>query len=497
MAIAHAPVNSRLTSRQATLGNTSLQISASERFLKAYRKAIFSLKGLTEGAVHDFVNLHRSDSTTLLRSYDRLAQLPGPVIEIDLSGGCRAVAHYSKDRLILLDMGEHEVVGRYDSAKLIRDLINNVTVPSQFWPEHQAKFFVSHPDQTVPFHYPQEISPEWMYFLTDEQQGVFDDIADSLLAGERNPHFLLGGPGTGKTCILLNLLKYFVDADDDDYRVGLVISDELKGYIESATRMNISTHCVRPNVKVLRNLNILLVDDPKRIEHALRYKATNRNLSIVLAFDPLQLPEDLTDAQLNELTQDFDAKQHILTQCYRQKEKVGQTTKHVVDTVAASTPFLAESKVVQFREEREYLTQVSNNLIFVNPHGYTQTYPEASVRDFQTEVQRILSSDWLMWKHWPGLLVVLGDCELSEEVNTVMIPLFAIGYVKILQLSQVEEVKGLEFQHVFIFLNRDEFTQIQNGFKGSGRSTYRSRTLLRIPFSRAKDSVVTFAVGGE
>jgi hypothetical protein len=36
---------------------------------------------------------------------------------------------------------------------------------------------------------------------------------------------------------------------------------------------------------------------------------------------------------------------------------------------------------------------------------------------------------------------------------------------------------------------------VEGGFKGSGQSVYNERRLLRIPFSRAKDSIVTFVVG--
>ena len=61
----------------------NLQIQVSDRFKKAYGEAIFSLQGLAEGAVHDFVNRQRSSPKTILHHYDRLAHLSVPVIEID------------------------------------------------------------------------------------------------------------------------------------------------------------------------------------------------------------------------------------------------------------------------------------------------------------------------------------------------------------------------------------------------------------------------------
>jgi superfamily I DNA/RNA helicase len=61
-------------------------------------------------------------------------------------------------------------------------------------------------------------------------------------------------------------------------------------------------------------------------------------------------------------------------------------------------------------------------------------------------------------------------------------------------ISQLTEIKGLEFQHAFLFIGQALFRDLQEGFSGSGQATYHRRRLLRIPFSRAKDSLVTFVM---
>jgi hypothetical protein len=55
-------------------------------------------------------------------------------------------------------------------------------------------------------------------------------------------------------------------------------------------------------------------------------------------------------------------------------------------------------------------------------------------------------------------------------------------------------MKGLEYQHVLLVINRSLFEELESGFEGSGRTIYHARRMLRIPFSRAKDSLVTFVV---
>jgi superfamily I DNA/RNA helicase len=99
-----------------------------------------------------------------------------------------------------------------------------------------------------------------------------------------------------------------------------------------------------------------------------------------------------------------------------------------------------------------------------------------------------------MWKHAPGLLILLDQCELTPEAESLFKKFERLNYFETLSIDEVNEIKGLEYQHVFIFIKKGLFDEIQMGFKGSGQRVYDERRLLRIPFSRAKDSLVTFAI---
>jgi hypothetical protein len=284
------------------------------------------------------------------------------------------------------------------------------------------------------------------------------------------------------------LLKFFVDLD---YKSGLIMSKNLAAYVEKSTGSNISHYFVdfypRPT------LDLLFVDDPRNLNSYVETMELAETKSLVIAFDPLQLSEDLTDSDLDELVTKYGILTHSLAGCYRQKKNVGLATKRVIDVVAASTPFLRKDKIKTFHDGRKSLTQQSNELIFLNPRGYTEYYPNATVLDVKAEVNRILNYDWLMWKHWPGLLILLDQGELSEETLAILSPLFQRNYVKKLSFFEIEDIKGLEFQRVFIFVEQQLFHELQYGFEGSGQNVYHRRRLLRIPFSRAKDSLVVFA----
>ena len=60
-----------------------------------------------------------------------------------------------------------------------------------------------------------------------------------------------------------------------------------------------------------------------------------------------------------------------------------------------------------------------------------------------------------------------------------------------LAIYQVASIKGMEYQHVLLVIGEDLFEQLESGFEGSGQGEYHNRRMMRIPFTRAKDSLVT------
>ncbi|MBK8464928.1 MAG: hypothetical protein IPL32_03780 [Chloracidobacterium sp.] len=473
------------------MGIRKLTIQSSRRFDDNYYSASLPLQRLAEGAIADLLALHRSDPRKVLHRYGKLEQCQNRLVEVDISGGCRLVAQYSNERLSLLDVGGHDVVRRYSDLTYMLDQLTLGDPPSRFYFGKRTKTFQRHPDRNVEITYNEETHPDWIYFLDAHQKEFFDEISESIFNEGERATWIVGGPGTGKTCILLQLLKLFVDLD---YSVGIRISDALAEYIENSTGEPIQQF--RVNAAHSARLDILLVDDPSfdTLKGSLsRWKEDNAG-SVVVAFDPLQLDKPLPDKAFNKLRYDYGVTVHKMNQCYRQKAAVGERAKDLMDQVADSSPYLADAKKKAFREEHKEVTKVANELEFVNPHGYVEIYDEATTEHVELEVARILESKSLMWTHTPGLLILLDNCELSAEARLALRKLERLNYIREAPLERIEQSKGLEFQHVFIFIKRDIFDEIQNGFEGSGTATYIKRRRLRIPFTRAKDSLAIFGI---
>ncbi|QDV39269.1 hypothetical protein [Tautonia plasticadhaerens] len=218
----------KTSERVASAGMTPT-IVMSRRFDKAYRRSNAILKGLIEGACRDFVRLFQSDHTQFKRRYDRLAQLPD-VLEVDVTGGHRMIAHGDSEVLRLLDVGGHDVVPRYTGSMFYLDRLQGLGAPLQFYPEHsehELRFFTRNPSLSFEQFGP-ELAREWVYFLSDQQAQVVEEIIEGICEAYTSGHplspsFILGGPGTGKTNILVNLLK---DLTDLGLRVEIELSEE-------------------------------------------------------------------------------------------------------------------------------------------------------------------------------------------------------------------------------------------------------------------------------
>lgn len=484
------------------------KIYMSNRFRKAYDRASLTLKNMAESKVHELVNLYRADPSTVLHRYDTVAGLKTRVKEADLAGAERMLFDIGVGYIFLLHMGGHEIVSRYSDAMASRDFTVYEAAPAFFWPE-SGGFFARRPDLSLPFKWDEERAlDKWLYYLDDGQSQVNEEIGHHLLEVANESwddmppsFFIIGGPGTGKTCILLDLLRCFSDIDPD-FQTRIIISDDLARLVEQATGANLAPYRTSFS-ESWWDVDLLLVDDPPnkwKIEQVLKAAGSGNLRAAVIAFDPLQLDKALPDADYEELRMIFEVRDYPLNSCYRQKANVGRVTKHVVDMIADSSPFSADTKIRRHREEHAKLTALANEMRFVNPAGYVEYYPDATIGDIQQEVARILQNSWLMWKEYPGLLVVEGLSEryaLSDDANGVLSVLENQGYVRRVSLHSVEEVKGLEFQHVFIFIDKGLFNEVQTGFTGTGRKIYDRRRLFRIPFSRAKDSIVTFAIEQE
>ncbi len=482
--------------------NQPPQVLVSNRFLKSYERGT-AIQFLAEGAVHDFIRRYLADPSNVARLYQRIAGASHKVFEIEISGGCRMIAHWEPPRLTLLDVGEHDIVRSFDRTRIDGQLASAVPAPKVFTTQGSQVFFL--PDRPgVAAPYANEVSPEWLYFLDDEQDQLSSELCEAaeevLLSGTGHTlHLVIGGPGTGKTCILLNLLKRLHNREH--FTAKIALPRQVKEYIEASLQVSLGALWIpSDNVASLElsdPLDVLLVDDPpalSSVRHASQLAKRGLVKFVVAAFDPLQMSRPVSDEEFADFVRDARASVHELRLCYRQKANVGEQAQRVATVIAESTPYLDKIKKAAFAASHARLTALANDLRFSNPHGYLKVCRDAGPLAWREEVRRLASASGLTWKHAPSLLVVNLHPALESPLPPICLQDLRKfpGSYKVIGNGELSLIKGLEFQHVFLILDRATHDTLESGFEGSGVRVYDSRRLLRIPFSRAKDSLVTF-----
>jgi DNA helicase TIP49, TBP-interacting protein len=346
--------------------------------------------------------------------------------------------------------------------------------------------------------YANETEPEWLYFLDEEQariaESIVDTIEDGLLGGAETAQLLVGGPGTGKTTILMQVLAHlsglFADSIET-WDVRLSIGDELARYITASTNWDLTA--ARRPVTLDDPADVLLVDDPSTIWEMRQARANltaGSARALVLAFDPLQLGDSLDDHGYAELRGALDAREWLLSSCYRQKAVVGEAAARVATAVAQSSPFLDEVKKQSYAKQRTRVTELANKFRFVNPSGRVSIDHSRDLGAWRRHFGWIRKQR--LWRHWESVLVVVDDDVRLPKLWRDDVADLAVRWSS---LSEVQKIKGLEYPHVVLVLTDDRFNAAQNGFTGSGRRVYDDYRLLRIPFSSAKDSIGIFVIG--
>jgi hypothetical protein len=468
----------------------AVTVLGTDSFFRNYERSSIGLQNQIEGAVKDLRRIIQERPKDWKRNYDRVEGLQKKVLEVKVTGANRLLALDEEEKIILWRTGGHDLIKQVQ-ANRPNFPTEYVRLPHQFDPAHQSRFFPSPSslndslDQLEQF--PSENSREWIYELADEQYAIGKEVADQIegLYCEDDLGILMisGGPGTGKTAILLWLLKRLSDLESESLK--LKIRLEMPAQVLRQVRNTLG--CDLDRFIYESEPDVVLIDDPDSFLHAKERISRFKNASVVVGLDPLQMEGVVTDFEY----ENFAGMEFVLSTCYRQKEQVGRAAKHVIDQVAKSSPYLAHEKKVAFSESRTVITYDSNEVNFANPGGSYQMIEadqEVQLLRWHQEMRQLLEAGRL-WTHSEPLLVVLDEQVASKRDWDSFFSHFANQTV---HLEEAKIVKGVDFQHAVMLFSGEKFRQLDQGFEGLGKKSYNQNQLLRIPFSRPKDSLAIF-----
>jgi len=461
-----------------------LIINESKTFNREFEKLSTRLQGQVETEIIAFSKKWEKNPKTCTKQYDRHAGFNNKILELKPTQADRLFAHWEPNQLTLLRVGNHDTTKKLKNSSLekllsstspARPILQGKSI-SDVWKRGASTYKL----------FNDENLDSWSYSLGDEQFTLFNDfkkyIEEAIINEIPENHVVLGGPGTGKTVILLQLLKYCQDQ-------GITVKIKISRFLQKQLSVSLPYDWVKFNA-TNEEADVLLIDDPANLFF---FNGGERGkYTVVIAFvDPLQMQLAPSDESLNNL----NAIKHTLSKCYRQKNAVGQAALKTMKQIAESSPFLDHAKQDAYKSEYEQVTHISNDLSFVNPGGYTHSYKDTEKSSLNIEISRVKSVP--KSKALERLLVAFLDIDSSMAPRWLNdeLTIWQNKYkIKLVNPHELHEVQGLEFQHAFCFMSLRLFEELHEGFSGSTRAIYNQRRLLRIPFTRAKDSVVLFAL---
>ena len=492
---------------------TSIKVKITPRFQEHYRR----YNGINEFVIKktaEILKKAKSDPETWHFGLEKLKDdsFAGvAAFRFKITSGDRLILVVDRDSLILADIGGHDVMNEYSNlsrAARDEDLRKAKNIDGSF--EKLLDIAVSGKSKNANVSesinlaniligdkegsdsrwlYEAELSDEWVHFLDDEQAKVSEYLFEKLVmpSDQMSVEFVMGGPGTGKTVVLLNLATNLHQADR---AVSFQASSNVIKYLSSGGHNVPGANLgFGPGV-------VALIDDPassKILAENLRKAKSSGCRAIVIGFDPLQWHERKMEANFRKICESISYEFYPLYTCYRQSSGVGERALELTEKIYhSSSRYLDSLKKQAEREELQPYIDLSLGMSFVDESGRYVLYEEEIKTNYEIEINRFRARID-RWKHTSPIAFVYDDDLPKDFIKSLKSDASGLNRTEI-PLSKYREIRGVEFQELFLFVTTDFWNDLNTGKMGVGSEEWEKLACLHTILSRPKDSLALFVV---
>ena len=413
--------------------------------------------------------------------------------------------------LIFTDVGDHDVMDEYSTLStaarnldikekkklpdwLKKNVENQITLKST--PRSQPKneimdlsdLLKSQPtDKNERWKYEEELSPAWLTFLDREQAFVSKNIFEkvSVADNEMSIEFIMGGPGTGKTIILLNLAINLTNAGR---AVSFELADQVLKYLNTGNKK-----VPGANLGVGTGV-VLLVDDPKSardLAKIIRQARSAKCRAVIVGLDPLQWHERTMAEKFERIYEEYNATFHPLWTCYRQSYGVGKKAVELTEKIfAASSQYLDLSKQEIAKINLGPYIDLSLDMKYVDESGRYVVFENAAEYDLNNEIERFRKR-YDRWAHTNPICIVYEET-VSSEIRKYVKSISGNLNRKEIEMTQYQDIRGVEFQELFLLLSKEFWEALNTGRQGLGSKDWEKITCMHTILSRPKDNISIF-----
>ena len=432
-----------------------------------------------------------------------------------VTSGDRLVFVVENNQIILVDIGKHEVMDDYarmSKSARNKDISSTRKVDSWFANKLSMKLLEKSSARSKPnpgqqkvdiseimseeiqgddfrYTFDEELNEKWVLFLDEQQSKVANEIYTDLEIPEDKVkiHFILGGPGTGKTIVLLNIA---IRLENAGKAVSFQLSQGVLKYLNSGSA-KVPGANLGPGPGV-----VLLVDDPADLQSMngiLRQAKSSKCKAVIIALDPLQWHEKEMPEIFEKIWSDNENITHKLDVCYRQSAGVAKKQlKLFTSLLGKNSRFLVEEKQKQERVDLAPYLNLSLDMTFVDESGRYKLYLSDTKANFVKEIERFRKREYI-WKHTHPIAFIYYD-DLPREVKDYA-KQYSQGLNRIeFNYSDYKKTRGVEYQELFLFLDSEFWERINDGQQGLKTADWQQIACLHTLFSRSKDGLVIFII---
>lgn len=430
-----------------------------------------------------------------------------------VTSGDRLIVVVDADTFILADIGDHNVMEEYSKMPRIlrdEDLRRATPVDGKFKKlldiaiSNKSRKKESEPFDSLDISnvlvqdvdgddsrwlYEAELTHEWIHFLDEEQAKISESLFQKLVepSNEMSIEFVMGGPGTGKTVVLLNIAT---NLDQAGRAVSFEASPNVIKYLSSGgSKVPGANKGFGPGV-------VTLIDDPvssKALAENIRKARSAGCRAIVIGFDPLQWHERKMEANFRKICESNEYHFYPLWTCYRQTSGVGKKTLELTEKIYhASSRYLDSLKQQAEREELQPYIDLSLGMSFVDESGRYVLYDRDIRENYDAEISRFRSRID-RWKHTSPIAFVYDDDLPKVFLKSLKNQAIGLNRTEV-PISKYREIRGVEFQELFLFVTRNFWTELNKGKKGVGSEEWEKLACLHTVLSRPKDSLVVYVL---
>ena len=431
-----------------------------------------------------------------------------------VTSGDRLIYVVEKQKLILVDVGTHDVMNQYakTSKKTKIEDLRSATEPDIWFKKilHEvvlqkngrAKSLKNSNSQQLDisqilneekdgeefrFQFLEELDDKWVHFLDEEQSKISGEIFDLVLqpSDSMSINFVLGGPGTGKTVVLLNLANKL---EKFGRSISFQLSKPVFKYLNSGpTKIPGVNFGPGPGV-------VVLIDDPIDSDHLsdlIRKARSAKVNSVVIALDPLQWHEKAMPENFEKIFANYNAKIYTLINCYRQSKGVAEKSMEITRQLFANNSrFILKEKQQIEKDNLAPFIKLSLGMQFVDDSGRYKIYTNEINNSIESEIKRFREREFI-WKHTNPIVFVYDEDYSDKAKKFAQEKAHGINRLDV-NISRYQDIRGVEFQELFLFVSKNYWDSVTSGKKGLGSAEWERITCLHTILSRPKDGLCIF-----